>query len=82
MPTACAAPAAFTPDDVARCCLCWGKYYPEIIYCFLVGRGKGSVLNNPGELIFCDILLNQVEEIQSSQEKTARLLLHFLLAGS
>lgn len=24
MPTACAAPAAFTPDNVARCCLCWG----------------------------------------------------------
>lgn len=43
---------------------------------------REGVLNNPGELIFCNILLNQVEEIQRSPEKTARLLLGFLLAGS
>ena len=45
------------------------------------GRREG-VLNNQGELIFCDILLNQVVEIQRSPEKTARLLFCFLLAGS
>ena len=44
--------------------------------------GREGVLNNPGELIFCDILLNLVVEIQRSPEKNARLLLCFLLAGS
>lgn len=45
-------------------------------------EGREEVLNNPGELIFCDILLNLVVEIQRSPEKTARLLLCFLLAES
>lgn len=49
---------------------------------FQWGQTREGVLNDSGELIFCDILLNQAVEIQRSPEKTARLPLCFLLAGS
>lgn len=47
----------------------------------LWGMGEGRVLGNPREFIFGDILLNQVGDVPRSPEKTARLLLCFLLSG-